>query len=659
MYCGHCGKKMNSGDMFCTDCGQPVLTGETEPALEPPESPKPQEFLESPDHGNENAELLTENVRTQEPQEKPQEPSSRWLKGWMIAVAAGIILIIAGYIIVRNLVVHNETSSNEISQNNVIHKSDAPVLERLEIEEVDQQGFPTIKVIVRMNTDADSYSASDITLTEDGVVQKVSKVKVVDDHSIAVSYMTEQFHKNPGSEDQRELTVSLGNQQTNDTYVVPQPSSLRIDDLSYNTDRYPEISVYFSLYDKNNRPVEDLSSTVNMFKVLENAAEQKISQIATMDEANEALTINLVMDNSSSMENILSVVQAQAIQFLDQMTITENDRIGFMSFAGASEIAQSDFTNNTEDMASQVYALDASGECTALYRAIEQAVYNSAYNGRSGSKYVVVFTDGEENCSNDSFENQDFLNPQTVIHTANQFGISIYAVGVAQDDQLKAITQGTNGEYISIGSDIEKLGDFYQSIYKKKKGQYVLKYQSEQGDKKPREAAISFLNGQYQSKSVVTVTPRLIDDPGVARAMENYQMNWSAAMSSGDISYLVPYVTTDSASSTSVYKIVYDQLVSLNDAKNNGSVTSFSAPIYHLMDAKKVSDQLVQLQLSKYFTRTIYKHGEVTSTAYKSTTYTYNVVNHNGAWLVDSTVETKVPETCYKDDTYTQVTACK
>ncbi|WEK54813.1 MAG: VWA domain-containing protein [Candidatus Cohnella colombiensis] len=677
MFCTNCGKENLNHSPFCTNCGHlqevpPIELNTTQLIKETPATTLEIEPANEPENeATVVAEILPPNSAEISP-ESPITPTSspRSKKGLLVGLASVAVVVISSLWLLGVFSPKEELSAAPSPSSEVTpspsEQASAEVnipttLDTLTITKVDNSSFPTIKLLIDVGgASVGELSAEDFTILEDGVTLPVSDIQYdKGNQALNVSYASLQFHRNPGQQDPRQVSLTLLGKQSESQYDAPQPLSLRMGDISYNTDQYPEVNVYFSLYDAFDKLVETIPSDNSLFQVAENNAPQQISSISKMSDIDESLSINLVMDDSGSMDQILSRVQQEALQFLDQITITENDRIGFMSFAGASEIVQSEFTNQTSAIVPQIKRLSAAGQCTALYRAIEQAVYNTAYNGESGSKYIVIFTDGGENCSNDGYENQDFISPQTVINTAKQFGIPIYAVGVDQDDQLQAITVATNGQYISIGSDIEKLGQFYQSIFTTKKAQYVVKYRSDSPQKQPRSTSIKLLNEAYSSKQEVTVTPRLIDEPAVARVMENYQVNWSVSMSSGDISYLVPYVTYDTTSKKAVYKVVNDQLVALNDAKSKGSVTTFGVPIYHLIDAKKVSESLYQLQLKKYFKRTIAKQGVITDTRFKSTAYTYNIVKQNGVWLVDSTEESNSSETCYTDDTYSTIVACK
>jgi Mg-chelatase subunit ChlD len=686
MFCTNCGTKIMKDGLFCTNCGSSVTLTQQLDELEVPipndvtgaEEVKEIENVTGTEEVIESEEVSEieevneiENV-TDKAVTLTETDVARNHKKWLLIGLPALFLIIIGcsYLIWDKQLSPDDTQRVEAPLSD--NKTDSPAntsskdngapetVGNLIVNAVDISEYPTITLEIDAG-DLNEWipTQDDFTISENSISQTVDQVLQTSNNLISVSYITNQIHKSPGAVDKRTLSIQLLDAKAESSYETPQPLNLRMGDISYNTDSYPDINLYFSLYDSNDQLVESLPSDAKLFNVKEEDRSIPVTAVAKMSDQKESLSINVVIDNSSSMTDIMGTVKQQATQFLDQISITQSDRIALMSFAGASEINQNAFTNVIDDLTPQINALAADGACTALYRAIEVAVYNTAYNGESGSKYVVIFTDGGENCSNDGLENQNTVSPQTVINMANQLGVPIYAVGVDQDDQLQAITQETNGDYISIGSDLDRLGQFYQSIFSKKKAQYVVKYRSDNAKKVPRTASISLNTPQYYSTLDVAVTPRLVDDPAVAKAMEGYQINWSVAMTSGDMSYLNPYVVVDSKSPTSVYKIVYNQVTALNNSKKNGIEITFNIPTYTLLDAKKISDTHQQLQLKKHFKRTVTDNGVVTSSVFKGTAYTYNLINQNGAWLVDSTVEKSVPETCYTDETYTVVKACK
>jgi len=154
-------------------------------------------------------------------------------------------------------------------------------------------------------------------------------------------------------------------------------------------------------------------------------------------------------------------------------------------------------------------------------------------------------------------------------------------------------------------------------------------------------------------------TPVINDDEAVALAMELYQTHWSSAMSAADMSILTPYVVVDSQSPNAVYKVTNIQVQSLSQLKKDGTEMEYATPVYETLDSQKISDTHYQLQISKRVKRTVQKGGKTTSTTFKETAYTYNLIKEDDNWLVDSTVESSVPETCYTDETYTVKAVCR
>ncbi|MDQ0194136.1 VWA domain-containing protein [Paenibacillus wynnii] len=642
MICNHCGLENEVDSKFCIHCGKLVFD-ETEAI-----NPSPQE---------EEIHKVSDKRRL-----------SKW---WYIGI--GSALLISAIIVIFSLL--PSAASNPLSEKNAEVNvpsgtpdasaepagSASPLsneIQPFKISTINPSLYPMIGLVIEAeDIESLDLSPQNFTVTENGVTQKVVKVDSVESGQITVSYETTVVNISHDSPEPRNIQLQYLKQTTSAHYEAPKPQTLSIGDFSYNTDQYPQVKLYFSLYDSNNQLVENLPTDSSFFQLQEDKKQLKTWKFSKMSEIKESLSTNVVIDVSTSMEGIMEVVKNQALQFVSQSALSGSDQMALMSFAGATEITQNDFTNDKNSIHSQISQLSSYGECTALYRSMEQAVYNTAYNGAEGSKYVVIFTDGGENCSND-VSNQSAVSAGTVINTSLQLGVPIYAVGVQQDDELQRIAKESNGDYISIGSDIDKLGGFYSSIYSRKKAQYVATYTSSNPKKTLRNTSIVVNSPTYFATLEQSVTPKLLDDPDVATAMEMYQINWSAAMSSGDISYLSPYVTVNSQSANSVYNIVLNQVNSINEAKNTGSYFEFDVPIYRLEDALKVTPEHYQLKLKKRFKRTVYENGSIENTAFKETAYTYNVVKQDNSWLVDSTVESKVPEICYVDDTYLTKKKC-
>lgn len=663
MICTHCNLENEENSKFCVHCGNPMTTQEL------PNDQQQTEQLPLP--------VTEETIPSPQSPQSPQKEeihtisAKRLLNKWMYIGLASVLLISAIIVIFSLLssTVDSPPSANSEDGNNLTvananaENSATPTatieLQPFTVNSINQTKYPMIELVLESGQDTTSLDLSlpNFVITENGIAQKVSQVESSGIKQLTVSYETSVTNVKHDSSEPRNIELIYQNQKTSTHYDAPQPEMLSIGDFSYNTDQYPQVKLFFTLYDSNQQLVENIATDSSSFQLQENNKVLPNWELSKMAEVKESLSTNVVIDVSSSMSGIMELVKSQAAQFVNQSDISGNDQMALMSFAGATEIIQNGFTNDKSSITSQISQLDAYGECTALYRSLEQAVYNTAYNGAEGSKYVVIFTDGGENCSND-ISNQSAVSAGTVINTSLQLGIPIYAVGVDHDDELERIAQESNGAYISIGSDIERLGEFYNSIYTKKKAQYVATYTSDNPKKIARDAGIIVNSPKYYAELAMPVTPRLLDDQAVATAMEMYQINWSAAMSSGDMNYLSPYVTVNSTSPTSVYNIVLNQVNSINEAKASGSYFEFDVPIYNLEDATKVSADKYQLKLKKRFKRTVWENGNIESTAFKETAYTYNLVNQNNSWLVDSTVEAKVPEICYVDDTYTKQKKC-
>ncbi|MGF7049954.1 Mg-chelatase subunit ChlD [Paenibacillus sp. DS2015] len=655
MICTHCGQDNEENSKFCVHCGNSMIEQDS------PNNQQPlvQETEELP------VAVVTESVPLTQEEEIHTITAKRPLNKWLFIGLASVLLISAVIVI---FTVQLSTKAIPLSENSVAANVDTPTtadadsvtheIQPIKISTITNNDYPVIELVLEAkNIESLDLSLQNFTVTENGVSQTVSLVEPSGSSQLTVSYETNVVNVNHNKAEPRNIELHYLDQTTTAHYDAPQPQMLTIGDVSYNTDQYPQVKLFFSLYDSNQQLVEDISTQPSFLQVKEGNQALQSLDLAKMSEVKESLSTNVVIDVSTSMDGIMELVKSQAIQFVNQSDISGNDQMALMSFAGATEISQNKFTNNKNAITSEISQLDSYGQCTALYRSLEQALYNIAYNDANGSKYVVIFTDGGENCSND-ISNQSAVSAGTVINTSLQLGVPIYAVGIDHDDELQRIARESNGDYISIGSDIDRLGEFYNSIYTKKKAQYVATYTSANPKKAARTAGIFVNSPKYYLEHKLPVTPRLLDDPAVATAMEMYQINWSNAMSSGDMSYLSPYVTVNSSSPTSVYKVVLNQVNSINEARVSGSYFEFDVPIYKLEDATKVAEDEYQLKVKKRFKRTVWENGSVESIAFKETAYTYNLISQNNTWLVDSTVESTVPDICYVDDTYATKKKC-
>ncbi|EFM10625.1 von Willebrand factor type A [Paenibacillus curdlanolyticus YK9] len=708
--CQQCGTALQADSAFCGNCGTPrqadsPASPNEQPPAQPPSAPiaAPPAAAATPEAAQPEPPVAPPAVqlkKTPEAQEQPSAAEAEALNSssapatdtvaaprtesvkkkpwiWIASAAAAVVLIGLGFYLFasneKSPVVKDEHASAAVSDEQ--KAEEAPKSLKLAIDAIDASNYPTIKVklAVEDGSEQSDLSSGQVAIKENTVAQKTAEVNAnTADKTYEIVYDTTVSNTNPPNGEQRVVDLVIGDNKLSESYKSPSQKKLHIDDVSYNTDEYPKVNVYFSLYDENNQLVEDMNPVKTAFTVKEGDKETKNASFSKLTEKPQAISTNLVIDVSDSMseDNKLTKVKDAATQFLSHASFASNDVVGLMSFSDASNIRQSDFTTEIESIKSSIAGMQTSG-CTALYEALNQAVSNTAYNSVEGSKYVVVFTDGK----NTICDGTNWVSPSTVINNALQWGVPIYAIGVEEDADLQQIAEQTNGQYHVLGNDFTDLNAIYSDIYTNKKKQYVITYDSSVADKSPRQVDIKMNGANLYSKASAMVTPKLLDNRQVSEAMQNYQIAWSQAMNAHSMDPLLPYVTTttNAKDKSSVFNIVDVQINGdiqpggtrtgglVNLRTEYGEYVNYDIPDYKLVSAKKISDDRYQLRVEKRVRRDallLVNHNQAALglydplTTFKETAYTYNVIKSNGAWKVSTVEDDEAVPVCYVDASY-------
>ena len=197
--------------------------------------------------------------------------------------------------------------------------------------------------------------------------------------------------------------------------------------------------------------------------------------IETFESVNSALSVALVLDQSSSMALKLRSSRAAALEFL--AALKPGDRAAVLTFA--SNVVG--FTPFSTDRAAARRALEAarvSGE-TALYDAASVALRK--LRETSGRRAVVLFTDGEDNRSRMSIDQ--------VVDLARATEASVFTVaqGTAEVRSLlrglDRLARETGGRAWSISS-IKSLSDVFREVVAELENQYFLTFTP--ADQRPR-----------------------------------------------------------------------------------------------------------------------------------------------------------------------------
>jgi Ca-activated chloride channel homolog len=159
------------------------------------------------------------------------------------------------------------------------------------------------------------------------------------------------------------------------------------------------------------------------FRIFEDKAEQKLSVFRQED---VAVTMGLLIDNSGSMRDKRSQVNAAALTFVE--TSNPEDEAFVVNFNDDFYLdTVHDFTNDVTELKDALERIDSRGS-TALYDAVIGSL-DHLKKGKKDKKVLLVITDGVDNASRHSLEN--------AVQEAQRSDAVIYAIGVFSDQDLK------------------------------------------------------------------------------------------------------------------------------------------------------------------------------------------------------------------------------
>jgi VWFA-related protein len=257
------------------------------------------------------------------------------------------------------------------------------------------------------------------------------------------------------------------------------------------------VSEYFTVRDKKNALIPYL--TKNDCTAWEDKQQQKLTSFVA--EANQPLTLGILVDTSGSQQYVLPLEQQSATSFLKRV-LRSKDEAFVVSFDVGVNLEQ-DFTNNTRDLERAINKVQintaggggASGvpgigqgpvpvhgtpKGTVLYDAV-YSVSNDKMRTETGRKALILLTDGEDEGSDTkpkaaiaAAENANAIIYVILIADRGQyFG---YGMGYTGDMQMKSLTEATGGRVINVGNNGKKLEDAFDQIEEELRTQYVLQY---------------------------------------------------------------------------------------------------------------------------------------------------------------------------------------
>ncbi len=156
------------------------------------------------------------------------------------------------------------------------------------------------------------------------------------------------------------------------------------------------VNMLYTVSDKKGRFVTDL--TRDDFQIVEAKKEQKILEFTA--ESDLPLRLAILVDSSNSIRDRFRFQQEAAIEFINQVVRSRQDKAVIVSFDSAAELV-ADLTGDTEVLSKAIRGLRPGGG-TALYDAMFYACRDKLMQDQPRHKFrraMIMLGDGDDNAS--------------------------------------------------------------------------------------------------------------------------------------------------------------------------------------------------------------------------------------------------------------------
>jgi VWFA-related protein len=259
-----------------------------------------------------------------------------------------------------------------------------------------------------------------------------------------------------------------------------------------------EVSVVFTVTDKHNRYVKDL--TKKDFAVLDDQR-PVINFRSFRRETDLPLQVGLLIDASNSIRDRFKFEQESAIEFLNQTIRPKYDQAFVVGFDVTPEVTQ-DFTDDTNALAQGVRLLRPGGG-TALYDALFYACRDKLMKSNQSSsvrRAIILVSDGEDNSSHVTREEaiEMALRANTIVYTIS----TNFPSGGSGDKVLQRIAEATGGRAFEP-FQLTEVANAFAEIQDDLRSQYELSYRPENfvHDGRYRTIAITALHKGLKVRS--------------------------------------------------------------------------------------------------------------------------------------------------------------
>jgi VWFA-related protein len=252
------------------------------------------------------------------------------------------------------------------------------------------------------------------------------------------------------------------------------------------------VNVFFNVKDKRGLLIPDLPK--DQFQILEDGKPQTIKYFSA--EANQPLTLGILIDSSVSQERVLPIEKEVGSAFLREV-LREKDLAFVIGFDVNVDLLQ-DFTNDPRELRAGMNRARINGggggggipglgggpipnsnpRGTLLYDAVYLGS-NEKLAKEVGRKAMILLTDGEDQGSRTRL--------REAIEAAQRADAMIYVLliadrgfyggyGYSGDHEMKKLCQETGGRMIEVGNKPEKLKQAFDQVAAELRSQYSIGY---------------------------------------------------------------------------------------------------------------------------------------------------------------------------------------
>src|SRR5438067_3135045 len=228
------------------------------------------------------------------------------------------------------------------------------------------------------------------------------------------------------------------------------------------------VVLHATVVNKSGRLLTDLPQKA--FHVYENGVEQPIKKFLRED---VPVSMGLIVDNSGSMRTKRQRVEASALALVKASN--PEDEVFIVNFNDEAYLDQP-FTSDVKELERGLAKIDSRGG-TAMRDAIRMSIDYLKENGKRDKKVLVVVTDGDDNNSSGSLENQ--------VKAAQQSDVLIYTVGLLAEEEkreakratraLNAIAEATGGKSY-YPKELKDVDGICQQVAHDIRSQYIITY---------------------------------------------------------------------------------------------------------------------------------------------------------------------------------------